>query len=313
MVTLIAVIIFLYPIIATIGWWSQWRKANKQQKALNKTILLLNSIDEKDKKIEYLNNQIQQYKKININTEEVNTNRSQSCYYPINNRKTAISTKEIKSYTTTDLKYSTKEIQDEKDYFVGWIQDGTTYNLILKKRVKEYVDYEPECTFVNKGWKSPELIKENTQCCTLKIGNAYVYMYSPVKGIVYYLGNTKLYENDIILYIESDKEKIFLFEKETIKQALLEKQKKRQLEKQATQELINEGILFSESNKRPPIPKDVADFVWNRDGGKCVYCGSTENLHFDHIIPFSKGGATNVENLQLLCQKCNLEKSNKIG
>lgn len=79
------------------------------------------------------------------------------------------------------------------------------------------------------------------------------------------------------------------------------------------QDLIDGGELFPEASKRPPIPKEVADTVWNRDGGKCVYCGSTENLHFDHIIPFSKGGATNVENLQLLCQKCNLEKSNKIG
>lgn len=93
----------------------------------------------------------------------------------------------------------------------------------------------------------------------------------------------------------------------------MRKQQKKQLEKLATQELIDEGALFPEANKRPPIPKEVVDTVWNRDGGKCVCCGSTENLHLDHIIPFSKGGATNVENLQLLCQKCNLEKSNKIG
>ena len=81
----------------------------------------------------------------------------------------------------------------------------------------------------------------------------------------------------------------------------------------ALRELMDEGILFPEAGKRPPIPKDVVDAVWRRDGGKCVYCGSTENLQFDHIIPFSKGGATTVENLQLLCQKCNLQKSNKIG
>ena len=76
---------------------------------------------------------------------------------------------------------------------------------------------------------------------------------------------------------------------------------------------MDEGDLFPEANKRPPIPKEVVDVVWRRDGGKCVYCGSTENLQLDHIIPFSKGGATTVENLQLLCQKCNLQKSNKIG
>ena len=105
-----------------------------------------------------------------------------------------------------------------------------------------------------------------------------------------------------------DKRKI-----EEIKTRIKERSRNRELEKIAMQELIDEGVLFPETSKRPPIPKDVADTVWNRDGGKCVYCGSTENLQFDHIIPFSKGGATSVENLQLLCQKCNLDKSNKIG
>ncbi|MEI6823714.1 MAG: HNH endonuclease [Bacteroidota bacterium] len=55
------------------------------------------------------------------------------------------------------------------------------------------------------------------------------------------------------------------------------------------------------------------DKVWNRDGGKCVKCGSQENLEFDHIIPFSKGGSSTYRNIQILCKKCNIEKSNKIG
>ncbi|MCZ8373099.1 HNH endonuclease signature motif containing protein [Phocaeicola sp. KGMB11183] len=100
---------------------------------------------------------------------------------------------------------------------------------------------------------------------------------------------------------------------EEIKEKLLRKKRKQELEKIALQELMDEGEIFPEANKRPPIPKEVVDAVWNRDGGRCVYCGSTENLHLDHIIPFSKGGDTSVENLQLLCQKCNLQKSNKIG
>lgn len=120
----------------------------------------------------------------------------------------------------------------------------------------------------------------------------------------------KLREANTQLQYERNKEQI---EKDKIKSKLLEKKKKREIEKLALQELIDEGEIFPEANKRPPIPKDVVDTVWNRDGGKCVYCGSNENLHLDHIIPFSKGGDTSVENLQLLCQKCNLEKSNKIG
>ena len=60
------------------------------------------------------------------------------------------------------------------------------------------------------------------------------------------------------------------------------------------------------------IPSDVRSEVWYRDGGRCVICGATEYLEFDHIIPYSKGGATSVDNLQLLCRKCNSEKSDSI-
>lgn len=61
------------------------------------------------------------------------------------------------------------------------------------------------------------------------------------------------------------------------------------------------------------ISQEVKDAVWNRDGGKCVECDSNENLEFDHIIPFSKGGANTYRNLQLLCENCNRSKSDKIG
>lgn len=102
-------------------------------------------------------------------------------------------------------------------------------------------------------------------------------------------------------------------EKAAIAKKLIERQRRRELEKVVEQELIDQGILFGEQNKRPPIPREVVDAVYKRDAGRCVYCGSTDNLQLDHIIPFSKGGATTIENLQLLCRKCNLEKSNKIG
>lgn len=61
------------------------------------------------------------------------------------------------------------------------------------------------------------------------------------------------------------------------------------------------------------IPSEVKKEVWNRDQGKCVLCGSIKNLHFDHDLPFSKGGASvTAKNIRLLCAKCNLSKSDKI-
>ena len=61
------------------------------------------------------------------------------------------------------------------------------------------------------------------------------------------------------------------------------------------------------------IPTEIKREVWKRDKGKCVKCGAKENLHFDHNLPYSKGGTSiNAKNIQLLCQSCNLKKSNKI-
>lgn len=61
------------------------------------------------------------------------------------------------------------------------------------------------------------------------------------------------------------------------------------------------------------IPTSVKLEVWKRDKGKCVTCGSMDNLHFDHILPFSKGGTSlKAENIQLLCARHNLGKSAKI-
>lgn len=61
------------------------------------------------------------------------------------------------------------------------------------------------------------------------------------------------------------------------------------------------------------IPSEVKKEVWKRDEGKCVLCGSTKNLHFDHDLPFSRGGTSlTTKNIRLLCAKCNLAKSDKI-
>jgi hypothetical protein len=64
---------------------------------------------------------------------------------------------------------------------------------------------------------------------------------------------------------------------------------------------------------REAIPDDVKVFVWNRDGGRCVTCGSKERLEFDHVIPVALGGANTARNLQLLCEACNRAKGASIA
>lgn len=61
------------------------------------------------------------------------------------------------------------------------------------------------------------------------------------------------------------------------------------------------------------IPTSVKLEVWKRDKGRCVQCGSNDNLHFDHILPYSKGGTSlKAANIQLLCARHNLQKSDEI-
>ncbi len=119
-------------------------------------------------------------------------------------------------------------------------------------------------------------------------------------------------------------EKIYLLENfykynfqeanELIKTGLKEKQKRKLKEaKKAIREKARElyGGIPSD-DKRHPIPDDVKEAVWQRDQGKCVQCSSNENLEFDHIIPFSKGGSSTARNIQLLCERCNRTKQDNI-
>src|ERR1035441_347156 len=64
-----------------------------------------------------------------------------------------------------------------------------------------------------------------------------------------------------------------------------------------------ENIERSETARRERIPDSVRLFVWQRDEGKCVRCGSSEKLEFDHIIPVAKGGSNTERNIQLLCEQ----------
>lgn len=66
--------------------------------------------------------------------------------------------------------------------------------------------------------------------------------------------------------------------------------------------------------KRTPFTKSIRHEVFKRDDYRCVECGATNQdvrLHVDHIIPVSQGGSDELDNLQTLCEDCNLAKSNR--
>lgn len=64
--------------------------------------------------------------------------------------------------------------------------------------------------------------------------------------------------------------------------------------------------------RRRAIPGEIRAFVWQRDDGRCVQCGSEDDLQFDHVIPVAKGGGNAVDNIQILCGDCNRQKSDSI-
>jgi len=92
----------------------------------------------------------------------------------------------------------------------------------------------------------------------------------------------------------------------------------KQIERITLQMQINAEKKMKDSQSGTPeysritIPDGVKLFVWNRDQGRCVKCGSQINLEYDHIIPITKGGSNTARNIQLLCETCNRQKSDKI-
>lgn len=66
-------------------------------------------------------------------------------------------------------------------------------------------------------------------------------------------------------------------------------------------------VGFSQSRYISTTTKKI---VFTRDGGSCQCCGKTQELEYDHIIPFSCGGSSEASNIQLLCRQCNRSKSN---
>ena len=83
--------------------------------------------------------------------------------------------------------------------------------------------------------------------------------------------------------------------------------------------MSKKNFLYKEDDGRKTsrsISLRMRFLVLKRDNFKCCSCGASPakdpsvELHIDHIKPWSKGGETTIENLQTLCSKCNIGKSN---
>jgi hypothetical protein len=109
----------------------------------------------------------------------------------------------------------------------------------------------------------------------------------------------------------------------------IQREKQRQIEineraKEIRKEIRDSGINYRQepdqknyaitkySVRSRHIPTSVKNEVWERDGGKCVLCGSKRDLEWDHDIPFKRGGSNTSNNIRILCKKCNRHKSDKI-
>ncbi len=75
---------------------------------------------------------------------------------------------------------------------------------------------------------------------------------------------------------------------------------------------VAERAGFEEVAARSRIPDSVRALVIVRDGGRCRKCHSTRNLEVDHIVPVSRGGGAEEDNLETLCRRCNRRKWNKV-
>jgi 5-methylcytosine-specific restriction endonuclease McrA len=69
--------------------------------------------------------------------------------------------------------------------------------------------------------------------------------------------------------------------------------------------------VVASKRKRAPMSRTKIIQVMLKSEGRCVNCGSKNELQVDHIIPHSRGGSDKVENLQMLCKPCNLDKRDK--
>lgn len=117
------------------------------------------------------------------------------------------------------------------------------------------------------------------------------------KGDVYNIKNTRHHQQ---------------YTPEQIKLLIFEKFDKERKKFEKLMHLYKSDNTQVKPYRRERITERVRIAVWRRDGGKCAHCGSREKLEYDHIVPISKGGSNTERNIELLCERCNRQKSDHI-
>ena len=159
-------------------------------------------------------------------------------------------------------------------------------------------------TYLEKGRRGNHLARLSTATevskesyDTLLNSNPVEFMKSPTHRYLWV--DTAFYEAEIDLSLE---EAAALVRVEEIK---------RSRKIQRAIEVSQGGPKYVRVN-RGAIPDEVKHFIWTRDSGSCVSCGSKSDLQFDHVIPLALGGSNEVGNLQLLCATCNRQKGSSL-
>jgi len=166
-------------------------------------------------------------------------------------------------------------------------------NLARYPKSVDQPDYTPRGTLTENGkfFQAAIKYKDGKELAEL------VKVYEKIKdGIWAYSGVFELIDS----WIEkSDGRNVFKFKLRVTDKTIDQKEKR--------------AVELKDLDHNRMIPTSVKLEVWKRDKGKCVQCGSADNLHFDHILPYSKGGTSlKADNIQLLCARHNLQKHDKI-
>jgi len=174
------------------------------------------------------------------------------------------------------------------DKYFNWFKHITTY--YLKSRYSIFVDEDDVQKFI--------LSTKKSLLSGIPIGTdlpMYIHYATILNG------------NEKLFYQAFDLDRKLTLMLCSTKKSLTEEHSFRQI-------CLEMSKIFNKPRKRDPIDTRLRHEIFKRDGYKCIDCGKTKEnttLHADHILPVSQGGTDELENLQTLCQACNLAKSNK--